>query len=115
MHCGSLLQHGIWSNRLVSQEDIDQQLKLLKAYRRRLAHDLEQQAIQGVDTSFKLEEDICDARDHIRRIKEVLRSWHIHVEDHPDDGPYPAKFTTPDRGSVRWSISGRNLFGYPDG
>ena len=67
-----------------NQDEISQQQDLLAIYRRRLAHNLNQQA-KGHGTSFALMEDIRDSRAAIRRIKAALRTAGVLVEDHPDD------------------------------
>src|SRR5262245_58125876 len=71
-----------------SQEDIANQQELLTTYRRRLAGHLKQQAALGeAYTPPGVPEGIRDARDNIRRLKEILRAWGVAVEDLPDDEP----------------------------
>jgi hypothetical protein len=77
-----------------SQEEIDKQLKLLATYRRRLAHNVEQQAKLGIPVPFSLVEDIRETRAEIRRIKATLRGWEIAIEDLPDDMEAPADSPT---------------------
>ncbi len=75
-----------------SQEDITQQVELLTTYRRSLAHQLYQQAAQG-GAAYVLPavaNGIGEARENIRRIKDILGGWGVVVEQHPDD-------ETPDR------------------
>jgi hypothetical protein len=70
------------------QEAIDQQQELLAAYRRTLAQYLKQQALAGeVNVPPAVTNGIRKARDHIRRIKDVLRGWGVVVANHPDDEP----------------------------
>ena len=71
-----------------SQEDIDNQRKLLEINRRNLAHYLSQQTSLGAAyTPPSIVNGIRDSRDSIRRIKGILRDWGEAVEDHPDDEP----------------------------
>ncbi len=70
----------------LTDDDIRDQKQLLSAYRRTLAHHLEQRAIHGTayvppSVIYGIEE----ARTQIRRIKRVLRDQGIAVNDHPDD------------------------------
>jgi outer membrane protein assembly factor BamB/tetratricopeptide (TPR) repeat protein len=67
------------------QEEIDQQLELLATYRRRLAYHLQQEALLGTAAPFSLIEELRGAREQIRRIKGVLRSWSVAIEDSPND------------------------------
>jgi len=71
---------------MATEEEVQEQKGLLETYRRTLQIYLRQQArlgeahlppgtIHGID----------EARDLIRRIKEVLRQWGKDIEDHPDD------------------------------
>lgn len=72
---------------MLRQDDIEQQLELLKAHRSTLAHLLRQQALVGAAyASPGVLMGIYEARDSIRRIKQILRNWGVVVEDHPDDG-----------------------------
>src|SRR5262245_17156448 len=69
-----------------SQEEIDNQLERLKNHRYTLAGFLTQQALLSVAyTPPGVANGIRAARDEIRRIKAVLRSWGVSVEDYPDD------------------------------
>jgi eukaryotic-like serine/threonine-protein kinase len=73
-------------NSSASEEEIDQQQKLLAIHRRNLGLYLEQQAKLG--TTFMppgLSNGIFEERDNIQRIKQVLRNWGIAMVDHPDD------------------------------
>ncbi len=74
-----------------SQEEIDQQLAMLAAHRRTLAHLLQQAAVFGSIASVppEVRTGIDDARAQIRHIKTMLRAWGIEVADHPDDGDLP--------------------------
>src|SRR4051812_9335302 len=69
-----------------SQEDIDNQLYVLVTRRRSLALHLRQRAISGSGfMASNLMHAIIEGRQDIARIKAILRSWGIDVEDHPDD------------------------------
>lgn len=69
-----------------SQEEIDQQLQRLAVYRRTLATYLDRQARLGkAYAPPEVSNGIREARDEIRRIKNILRSWSVNVENHPDD------------------------------
>jgi hypothetical protein len=70
-----------------NQKEIDGQAEQLAIYRRRLAHDLRQQATLGGTAPFSLVEEIRDAREHIRSIKQTLREWNVPVEHSPNDEP----------------------------
>jgi len=72
-----------------SEEELQDQQKLLQIYRRRLAHHLEQQAILGAATPFDALEGIRDCREQIQRIKVILRDWNIPAIDQPNDGEIP--------------------------
>jgi hypothetical protein len=69
-----------------TQEEIKHQQTLLNTYRRSLAHYLKQQATLGeAFAPPAVAHGITEAREHIFRIKQILRSWNIPVEDHVDD------------------------------
>jgi len=69
-----------------SNEEILQQQQLLKSHRDRLAVRITQEAMVGAaHAAPDVIQDIVDARTQIQRIKNLLRSWHIVVEDHPND------------------------------
>jgi hypothetical protein len=69
-----------------SQEDIDLQYELLAIHRRTLASYLKQRAALGGNfTPPGVDQGIYEAREHIRRVKGILRTWDEEVEDHPDD------------------------------
>jgi nucleoside phosphorylase len=72
-----------------SQDDIRDQKQLLAAHRRTVARCLRKIALQGGEPYATLADQasLQEARDNIRRIKEVLRGWGVLVEDHPDDEP----------------------------
>ena len=72
-----------------SQEDIRNQQDLLATYRRTLAHYLKQYAAQGGSAYVlpNVAQGIEEARNHIQRIKGVLREWGILTDDHPNDSP----------------------------
>ena len=68
------------------QEEVDGQIELLTVYRRSLSRYLRQQAQLGeAYAPPAVFEGIHEARENIRRIKGILRSWGIHIEDHPND------------------------------
>src|SRR5438094_468568 len=77
-----------------SQEEIQDQQKFLETYRRRLTHNLVQQAQIGSATPFSITEEICDARNRIREIKATLRGWDSPTLDHPDDEETPGPQAT---------------------
>jgi hypothetical protein len=72
---------------MATQEEIWQQQQLLNIYRQNLAHSLRQQAAQGgeIHASPATANSIHNAREDIERVKNILSSWGIPVEDHPDD------------------------------
>jgi hypothetical protein len=83
------------------QDKVLEQQKLLKIHRVTLSHYLTQQAMLG--TAYappNVTHGILEARDNIRRIKKVLRTWGIYVEDLPNDEetadmPYATWHKTP--------------------
>jgi len=69
-------------------KDIEQQQRLLAIHRRNLAVYLEQQARFGEAlVPVSIVNGIEEQQTNIGRIKAILRSWGIRVEDHPDDEP----------------------------
>lgn len=69
-----------------SQDDFQGQFKLLEANRNTLSHYLLQQATSGsANSKPEVSNGIYHARQDIRRIKNILRSWGGQVEDHPFD------------------------------
>jgi hypothetical protein len=71
-------------------EEIANQQQLLATHRRTLNHYLDQQAKLGTQYAPPgVIHGIYEARQEIRRIKEILRGWGIPVSDHPDDGQSP--------------------------
>ncbi len=91
-----------------NQDEIDQPIQRLQAHRRTLAVLLRQRASLGADYAPPgIANGIEEARAEIRRLKEVLRSWNVSVEDLPDDEPsVTADFTTtpprPRRHDLAW-------------
>ena len=72
------------------KEAIENQLQLLAVYRRTLVQYLKQQAMIG--TTYiqpGVTQGIHEARQHIKRIKNTLKSWGVDVEDWPDDEELP--------------------------
>ena len=70
------------------REEIDHQQELLATHRRTLGHYLVQQAQLG--SAFvppSMTQGIHEAREHIQRIKGILRGWRVRVVNHPDDEP----------------------------
>ena len=68
------------------QVDIDNQRKRLELHRQRLRFYLDQKAIVGIPQMTPASDyEIQQARAEIRRIKDILRSWGVAVDDHPDD------------------------------
>jgi hypothetical protein len=68
------------------QEEVDGQIELLGVYRRNLSLYLRQQAQLGeAHAPPAVFEGIHEARENIRRIKGILRSWAVYIEDHPND------------------------------
>src|SRR4051812_14694029 len=71
---------------MTDKEDINDQLELLRAYRRTLTHYLRQEAIHGVAmVPPAVEHGIRETREHIRQIKNYLRDHGTSVEDFPGD------------------------------
>jgi DNA anti-recombination protein RmuC len=72
---------------MLTQEDISHQQELLNIYRTNLKHLLLQVARYGgeVVSPLPVINDINQTRDNISRIKELLRSNGVSVDDHPDD------------------------------
>lgn len=71
---------------IANPEDVAQQLRLLDAFRRRLAVQLRQAAqFAERDRPPHLAADIDDAREHIRQIKAQLRAWQAPVADTAED------------------------------
>ena len=67
-------------------DDINEQNQLLQAYRQRLVVSLQQRAVHGsANVPPSVASSIDECRTEIRRIKQVLRTWGVSVEDHPDD------------------------------
>lgn len=83
-----------------TNDDITHQQKLLDTHRQNLALYLKQQALQGGEAYVQpaVRNGIAEARKDIARIKQILRSWNVAVDNHPDDGDAviePAKQQTP--------------------
>lgn len=79
-----------------TQEDIDQQRGLLDTYRRTLAHYLHRKSIIGeAYLPPEVTHGIREARDNIRRVKQILRTWGVVVTDHPDDEDVAAPLQQP--------------------
>jgi nucleoside phosphorylase len=73
-----------------SQEEIDQQRKLLDTHRRTLASYQQRLAQLGsAHAPPEIDHGMREARDGIRRCKSILRSWGVLIDDHPDDEPDP--------------------------
>ncbi|HRC77920.1 MAG TPA: hypothetical protein PLO33_19705, partial [Kouleothrix sp.] len=71
---------------IANPEDVAQQLRLLDAFRRRLAVQLRQAAqFAERDRPPHLAADIDDAREHIRQIKAQLHAWQAPVADTAED------------------------------
>lgn len=87
---------------MLDDDTIAEQLKLLEAHRRTLAHYLQQEATMGrANTSPSVPHGIWDARAEIKRIKTTLRANGIAVDDHPhDDDPSPQELTSTYRADV---------------
>jgi hypothetical protein len=69
-----------------SEQDIKEQLELLKANRRTLTHYLLQRDTLGeAYTPPGTLSGILEARAAIKRIKGILNGWGVPAEDHPDD------------------------------
>ena len=71
-----------------NQEEISNQVELLRVHRQTLAHLLRQQAAQGGSAfaSISVLNGIQDCRNQIQRIKQILSEWKVAFENHPDDG-----------------------------
>jgi hypothetical protein len=74
---------------MLTQEEIAQQQELLRIYRTNLTYALMQAAQHGGELSAPLPtiNTLREARDHIQRIKKILRTNGVVVDDHPDDVP----------------------------
>jgi hypothetical protein len=70
-----------------NHDDVEQQRSLLKTYRDKLSHLLNQQAILGPMTPYNIAYEINECQENIRRIKSTLREWSIVVEDRLFDKP----------------------------
>lgn len=69
-----------------SQDDIDSQLALLDTHRRNLGLYINQQSMFGAAyIPPALAHGIREARDNIARIKGILHSWGVAIEDHPKE------------------------------
>lgn len=68
-----------------SQEDIQQQQRLLKLHRQTLSIHLEQYATLYPNIPPGTIHGILEARSHVSSIKKSLRSWGVQVEDLPID------------------------------
>jgi hypothetical protein len=69
-----------------SEQDIQHQQELLLIHRNHLAEAVKQQAIFGAAlTPQQILARISEERSNVRRIKTILRSWEVSVEDLPDD------------------------------
>lgn len=69
------------------QEDVDNQVELLKIHRQTLSYALRQIAMMG-GTAYapvSLVHTTSEARSAIAKIKNSLRAWEIPIEDLPDD------------------------------
>lgn len=74
------------STPMPDQEAISGQQELLATYRKTLAFSLKKLAKLGsAQAPSGLLHEIDEARENIRRIKRVLRSWNVQADDHPDD------------------------------
>ncbi len=72
----------------MSTDDIDAFQQRLQAYRRTLAHYLQQRAMLGeAHLPPNIIHGIAEARSQIESIKAQLRTWGVEVLDHPDDEP----------------------------
>jgi hypothetical protein len=73
-----------------SEEDIQDQQKLLATHRRTLAHYLQREAlVSKAHLPPEVAAGIIEARAQIKRTKAILRRWDVSVEDLPDDDPDP--------------------------
>jgi hypothetical protein len=71
---------------MATSEDINHQQTLLTTYRRNVAHYLKQQSALGdAFTPPGVTNGLFESRNHIQRIKQILRGWNVAVNDHPDD------------------------------
>lgn len=69
------------------QEAYEQQLRILQAHRRTLAHYLEQKASFSVGhVPAHIAAGIQEARQEIAQIKRTIRAWGYTVDDNPMDG-----------------------------
>lgn len=71
---------------MATQDEIEDQKALLETHRQTLTIYLRQLAKTGTAHAPPgLMHGINEARENIRRIKAILRSWSVSIEDHPDD------------------------------
>lgn len=71
-----------------SAEEIDSQRKRLELYRQNMRVYLDRKAMVGAaHITPEIHLGIDQARAEIRRIKDMLRSWGVAVDDHTDDEP----------------------------
>lgn len=106
---------------MASSEEIAHQQSLLLINRYNLAHFLKQADLQGAaHVTPVVVHGLREARTNIARIKGILRSWHVLVEDHPDDmepsedGNIPATVPQSVPGSTTIHVHGGNVFNQPN-
>lgn len=77
------------------ENDITAQLKLLSSHRQILQYALSQLAGFGpLEKPLHLLKSVDDARGEIRQLKQLLRTWGVPVDEHPNDEP-PAQAAPP--------------------
>lgn len=87
---------------MLSEEEVNEQLELLRTYRRTLATYLRQQAAIGESFSPPaLLYGIAETRSHIKRIKDVLGAAGVAVPAHIDDEEPPSPTLAPPRSANR--------------
>ncbi len=69
----------------VSEDEVEQQKKLLEIHRKNLRRYLEQKANFGILAPLQVYNGIDDCRENIAETKKKLRWWGIFVINHPDD------------------------------
>jgi hypothetical protein len=71
---------------MLSEEELDQQQTVLAAHRRTLAAELARLALVGAaHAPPEVTNGIAESREHIARVKAILRASGVAVADHPDD------------------------------
>jgi hypothetical protein len=95
---------------MIDPEQIDNQQKLLRTWRRTLLDLLQKQAIFGPGHAPpSVGHGIDEARANIQRIKDILRDWKAEVADDPNDEPPTAAPDGPAVSQAQQSLDARIL------